>query len=314
MDLRQLRLFRRVVEEGSFSRAAAVLGVTQPALSRQIRALEAELGTALLYRNGRGVIATEEGRRFAEAVGPVLEDLARIREEAMAARGVARGRLSVAMPPSVSAALAPPLLRYLRAALPGVELHLIDGFTGTIHEWLSSGRVDIAVLNPHRRSAAVRTEPLFDAHLFLAYAPGDPRVAPLLTSAGEIALAAAADLPLFLPGRHHGLRREIDAALAEAGLAAGRAEDVDSLSALKQLVAEGLGYTVMAWDAMALELRSGVLAAARIREPELLHGFVIATSAERPVSAAAHAVVRFLRSEARRRVADGTLRGSVAAG
>ncbi|MDB5416286.1 MAG: cynR 2 [Rubritepida sp.] len=310
MDLRQLQLFRRIIAEGSFSRAAAALGITQPALSRQVRALEAELGMPLLYRNGRGVIPTEEGRRFADALAPVLEELTRIREETMASRGVARGRLRVAMPPSVAAALAPPLLRHLRAEMPEVELHLMDGFTGTIHEWLTRGEVDIAVLNPHRSSAAVKTEPLFDAHLFLIHAPGDLHLAALLTPEGEITLADTSRLPLMLPGRHHGARREIEAALATGGLTPGRIEDVDSLTGLKHLIAEGLGYTLLARDAVALEIQGGMLAAARVVQPVLLHAFVLATSAERQVSPAAHAVIRFLHDEVRRQLMDRRLHGS----
>lgn len=309
MDLRQLQLFRRIVAEGSFSRAAAALGIAQPALSRQVRALEEELGLRLLHRNGRGVIPTEEGRRFAEAVSPVLDDLDRIREEAMAAQGVARGRLRVAMPPSVAAALGPALLRHLRAEMPGVELNLREGFTGTIHEWLTRGEVDIAVLNPMRRSAAVKIEPLYDAHLFLVHRAGDPQVAPLLTPAGEIALADVAHLPLLLPGRHHGVRREIEAAFSAARLVAAKIEDVDTLSGVKQMVAEGLGCTLFAWDAVSLEIEAGRLSAARVCAPVLLHGFVLATSPE--ASPAARAVVRFLREEVRRRIADGRLRGSL---
>nr|WP_314075707.1 LysR family transcriptional regulator [uncultured Roseococcus sp.] len=308
MDLRQLRLFRRIVAEGSFSRAAAVLGIAQPALSRQVRALEEELGIRLLHRNGRGVIPTEDGRRFAEAVAPVLDDLARIRDEAIAAQGVARGRLRVAMPPSVAAALGPALMRHLRAEMPGVQLHLQDAFTGTILEWLTRGEVDVAVLNSMRRSAAVSTEPLYDAHLFLVHPPGDPRVLRRLTPEGEITLAEAASLPLLLPGRHHGVRREIEAALSAAGLRATRIEDIDSLTGVKHMVAEGLGYTLFAWDAVALEIQAGILAATRVCAPVLLHGFVIGTSAD--VSPAGRAVVRFLRAEVQRRIADGRLRAS----
>ncbi|MBR0680012.1 LysR family transcriptional regulator [Roseomonas eburnea] len=311
MELRQLRLFRRVIDEGSFSRAAARLGVTQPALSRAIRALEEELGTSLLYRNGRGVTLTEDGQRFAEELAPMLEGLEALRSRTLAARGIPRGRVSLAMPPSVAALLAPALLRHLQAESPEVELHLLDGFTGTLHEWLTAGRVDIAVLNTHRRSAVLRTEPLFDAHLHLAYPPGDPVVLPLLDAAGEIALADVAALPLLLPGRHHGMRREFEAALAAQDLAARKVTDVDSLAALLSLLDGRLGYGILAWDAMARELRAGLLAAARIRAPELLHGFVVATSADRQISTAAHAVIRFLRAEVRRLAAAGTLKGRV---
>jgi LysR family nitrogen assimilation transcriptional regulator len=311
MDIRQLSLFRRVAEEGSFSRAAAVLGITQPALSRRIRALEEELGTTLLYRNGRGVVLTEEGRRFSEAVVPVLEELQRIRADAVASSGALRGRLVVAMPPSVIAGLAPPLMRHVREAMPELDLHLMDGHTGTIHEWLTSGRVDIAVLNPMRQNPAIRSEPLFDAELYLGYAPGDARIAGLLTPAGELPMKALHGLPLMLTGPHHGLRRELEAGFAASEVTPGRIENVDSLHALAHLIAAGMGYTIMAWDALSLELRAGSIAAARIVSPVLKHEFVLATSAERQVSPASRAVIRFLREEVRRLVASGRLKATI---
>ncbi len=314
MELRQLRLFRRIVEEGSFSRAAARLGVTQPALSRAVRALEEELGTPLLYRNGRGVTLTEEGQRFAEDLAPMLDGLEALQARTLAARGVARGRVSLAMPPSVSALLAPALIRHLRTEWPEVELHLLDGYTGTLHEWLTAGRVDIAVLNIHRRSAVLRTEPLFDAHLYLAHAPDDETVAAKRDAVGAIALADVATLPLLLPGRHHGMRREIEAAFTTHGLTPSHITDVDSLSALMGLLDARMGYGILAWDVMAREIRAGLLNASRIRDPELLHGFVIATSADRETSVAAHAVIRFLRAETRRLAAAGALKGRIPEG
>ena len=314
MELRQLRLFRRIVQEGSFSRAAARLGVTQPALSRAVRALEEELGTPLLYRNGRGVTLTEEGQRFAEELAPMLDGLDALQARTLAARGVARGRVSLAMPPSVSALLASALIRHLRDEWPEVELHLLDGYTGTLHEWLTAGRVDIAVLNIHRRSAVLRTEPLFDAYLYLAHPPDDAAVAARRDAAGAIALADVASLPLLLPGRHHGMRREIEAAFTTRGLAPTHISDVDSLSALMGLLDARMGYGILAWDAMAREIRAGLLNASRIRDPELLHGFVIATSADRETSVAAHAVIRFLRAETRRLATAGALKGRIPEG
>jgi LysR family nitrogen assimilation transcriptional regulator len=313
MELRQLQLLRNILEEKSFSRAAAKIGITQPALSRQIRALELELGTNLLYRNGRGVIATEEGRRFAAAIQPVLDDLARIKEATLTARGVPKGVLSVAMPPSVSAALAVALMRHVRATMPEVRLHLVDGYTGTIHEWVSAGRVDVAILNQSRRSSgSLRTEAFVEAHLFLLHRRDDPRIPPLLDPDGGIDLARLVDLPLLLPGPHHGMRREFEDAIARAGLVAGHVTDIDSLTAARHCMVEGLGYTISAHNAFALEIAAGLLAAAPIRNPRLLHRFVLATSAERPVSSAAVSVIRFLREEVRRQVASGALPGEIA--
>ncbi|MER8383016.1 LysR family transcriptional regulator [Mesorhizobium sp. M1399] len=105
MELRQLRHFLIVTESGAFSKASSIIGVAQPALSRQIRQLEEELGVQLFYRHGRGVRVTEEGAQFYAAIVPVLRELDQVKSDLVAAAKVPAGDIVFGMPPSMSAAI-----------------------------------------------------------------------------------------------------------------------------------------------------------------------------------------------------------------
>ena len=102
MDLKQLEYFARVAELGSFTRAAAVLGVAQPALSRQVRLLEVELRQNLLLRNGRGVTTTDAGKMLLEHARGILHQFERAREDMGRVRGALAGRVAVGLPPSMA--------------------------------------------------------------------------------------------------------------------------------------------------------------------------------------------------------------------
>src|SRR5574343_153835 len=102
MNLNQLETFVHVAEHGSFSKAALVLGVAQPALSRQVRALEIELHETLLLRNGRGVQLTEAGRRLLQHGQDILHLVSQAKEDLQAQRSEPVGQISIAMPPTLA--------------------------------------------------------------------------------------------------------------------------------------------------------------------------------------------------------------------
>jgi len=147
MDFRHLRYFVAVAEELSFTRAAERLHIAQPALSIQIRALEEELGTALLTRTKRKVGLTSAGQGFLLRARQLLEDAERARDEvASAARG-ARGRLRVAFTSSLPySAVFSDVLRRYRDAYPGVDLQLREMFTNEQFEALADNALDIGLV------------------------------------------------------------------------------------------------------------------------------------------------------------------------
>ena len=190
MDLKRLRYFICVSELGSFTLAARHLGVAQPALSRHIRQLEAECGSALLRRNGRGAELTEVGRTMLEHGRSLLEQVGRLEAGLKAAKGAPTGGVTVGMPPSVCMILIEPLFHRVRREFPGIRLHISDAFSGDVREWLVGGRLDIGVLDNPARSANLIGQHLLVEDLFLCRAPSA-----LDAAAPRVSLADAIRMP-----------------------------------------------------------------------------------------------------------------------
>lgn len=145
MELRHLRYFVTVASAGGFSGAATRLGVTQPALSRQVHDLERELGVALFERRGRRVRLTSEGEDLVARSRDILRSVERLGEQAQALRGGQAGRLRVgASPQVIQNTLAPFLARYLRSR-PGIEVHLLEEGALRLPGLLERGDVDLAL-------------------------------------------------------------------------------------------------------------------------------------------------------------------------
>ena len=129
MEIKQLRYFVQVAELGGFTRAAIVLRVAQPALSRQVRALEVELRQPLFDRNGRGVTLTEAGKRLLAHGRGILQQVERARQDLDDQRGAVSGLLSVGLPPSVSRTLTAPLVEAFRERFAGATLTVVEGLS-----------------------------------------------------------------------------------------------------------------------------------------------------------------------------------------
>jgi LysR family nitrogen assimilation transcriptional regulator len=195
MDLRQLAHFVHVAELASFTRASAVLGVAQPALSRQVRQLEVELGQALFDRTGRGVTLTAPGQRLLAHARGILQQVERTRRDMEDQRGVLGGHLSVGMPPSVSRVLTAPLVAAFRQRFPQATVTVVEGLSAHMMEWLQLGRVDCAVVYNVTQSPAFELVPVLDEalHLVSTRQDGQEPVGPPLP------LAALAEFDLAMP-------------------------------------------------------------------------------------------------------------------
>jgi LysR family nitrogen assimilation transcriptional regulator len=307
MELRQLSYFLTILQSGSLSKASATLGVAQPALSRQIRQLEEELGLQLLYRHGRGIRPTEEGAQFASTVEPLVRDLLQAKSEIKESLGNPAGEIRFGVPPSLSAAIGAPLIRGFMTRFPQVKLHVIDGFSGFVNEWLTNGRVDMAVLNTARRSPYIRMDPLLTVDLFLL---GPCKAVEALSGPGETCpMAALNGVPLLLPGRHHGLRRAVDAAAQKLGFDANTIVEVDSLATIRELVRQGIGMTVLPQGAILAELRDSAFAVRRLVEPDVTQSFLIAFSLQRPTTMAMRELARAVRHEVKVAIDEGRMAG-----
>ncbi len=283
MDLKQLEYYVQVAELGGFTRAANVLGIAQPALSRQVRALEVELRHTLLERNGRGVTLTEAGKRLLAHGRAILQQVERARLDLEDHRGVATGRLVIGLPPSVSRSLTTPLVAAFRERFPKATLSVVEGLSSYVLEWLTLGRVDCAVVYNVAPSAAIDLVPVLDEPLYLVGARRPPKPGRLSALLGpRVTLAAVARQPLVIPSRPHSVRMLLESALAKQGLKAQVALEIESVPAMLDLIQSSGLKAVLALNAVQSSGRQAEFEARPISAPRLATTLWIATSAQRP--------------------------------
>jgi DNA-binding transcriptional LysR family regulator len=176
LSLTGLRVLREVAAQGTFTGAAASLGYTQSAISRQVAALEAAAGAPLFERRPRGVRLTEAGSMLLRHAGSVLDEVEAARRELEGLSATATGRLRVGAFPTAAAALLPRALAALRARRPGIQVSLREGSTPSQLRRVSSGGADVAVVGflpgSHRPDRRLAHEHLLDDPLLLAVGPG----------------------------------------------------------------------------------------------------------------------------------------------
>ena len=289
MNLKQLEYFVRVAELGSFSKAATVLSIAQPALSRQVRLLETDLHVTLLTRNGRGVVLTEMGQRlFDHSVG-ILQLVARVTEEIEAARNVPSGRIVIGLPPSMGRRLTLPLVDAFRRQFPKARLAIVEGLSAHLTEWVATGRVEIALIHNPEPNPAIEVILVLDEVLGL--------VGPAQGRAGKVkplTLAELAAYPLILPERTHSMRRLLETQAALSGLKLNVALEVSSVQSILELVAAGHGYGVLAQTALAASGRPEAFSLRPLVKPALTSTLFLAVSAHKPATPLGRQVLRLL--------------------
>ncbi len=278
MDLKQLEYFVRVAELGSFTRAAIALDVAQPALSRQVRMLEVELRQNLLIRNGRGATPTEAGKLLLAHGRGILHQVERALEELGRVRGALAGHVAVGLPTSLARVLTVPLTRAFRQHLPDATLSISEGLSVAMRESLINGRLDIAVLYNPQHANEIEITPLPDEELLLVqkHAPDLP------WSDGPVALLEVAQLPLVIPCRPNAIRMQVESEMAQIGCRPRIALEIDGVSAILDLVADGAGSAVLSRHAVSSYARPAVLSVRPIHQPELRTKVALATSSLRP--------------------------------
>ncbi len=300
MELRQLRYFVGVADAGSLLKASRVLHVAQPALSQHMASLEAELRTRLFERSSRGMHLTDSGRRFLEQARVVLADVERARNSVQVAEDDFAGEVSIGLPTTVALVATLPILEAVRRRFPRLRPRLVESHSGYLREWLQGGRLDLSVLFEVERVAWLLQKPILREKLALIGPAGTP--APLPASVGLRQLAA---WPLLLPGPDHGLRRIVDEACLQRGVALQVVGEIDSLPAIKKAVEAGMGWTVLSPGSVAEEVAQGRLQCATLRAPALMRTVVCATSLTRPLTPAAAAVHALVCEELQRLVREG---------
>lgn len=307
MELCQLRYFLTAASAGSLSEAATVAEVAQSALSRQIRQLENELGVQLFYRHGRGIRLTDEGARFHTEIASLVRQLDQAKADIGETARIPGGRITFGMPPSISSAIGADVVSRFLADFPQVKLHLVDGLSGYVSEWLTVGRVDMAIINNARKVPYIRMDPLLEVDLLLF--GRRPDIEALAPGSGAFPTAGLAGLPMLLVGRNHGLRRELDAAMQTLGIELDIKAEVDALAPLKKLVLDGHGFTILPHAVVFQNPGAEAFAFRRLVAPELSQRFMLAYSLQRPTTLAMRELARRVRTELARAVSEGRMVG-----
>jgi LysR family nitrogen assimilation transcriptional regulator len=263
MDIRELRSFIHVARAGSFSRAASELYIAQPALSRQIAKLEEEVGVPLLIRHGRGVRLTAAGARLLERAEMITHLVNETGEQVRASADDQGGHLAVGLPPTIGALIGAELIRDFRARWPRVTLHLREGLSSSLQEWVLDKRVDLAVVYNQPLLDAFDVRPLFSEPMILIGPPG------VRGRKQSYQIRDLADIPLILPGLPHSNRRLVEQAAIQHGVRLRIELEVDSVALTKQLVKAGLGYSILTHVAIKEEVSRGEVLAYSIERPSI---------------------------------------------
>lgn len=290
MDLKSLRCFIAAAEYGSIAKAAAHLRIAQPAVSRQVRKLESDLGVTLLTRTAQGVSLTEQGASLLARAAPALRALNDARDAVRHQDREPAGPVSVALMPAVGSLVAPPLVRRLRARHPKVQLELFEGLSTFIVEGLLDDRFDLGLFHADQEWPLLAVTPLLEEPMFLV-GPGDGGTAP----GRPLPMKRLADYPLLLPSPSNPLRRMIERLGEKNGLDLDLRESIDSTSVIKGLVGAGLGYTIQCYSYVHEDAARGELSIRPFSFAGLSRNWSLGTLADRPASTAVTAVAAILR-------------------
>jgi DNA-binding transcriptional LysR family regulator len=294
MDTRQLAAFCAVVERRSFSQAAERLGVTQPAVSLQVRALEKRLGTKLLDRSGRRVEPTEAGLRLYRGAQRLLSLEEQLLDEiAGEGDGEVTGELQVGASTGPAAIVVPLLLCEFGRTYPGVKVSLVVSDTHSIVERVAARELELGIVGAARRHRSVRFEPFFEDEVILACPPGHA------FEGRTVGLDDLRNENLILMQEGAGVRQIVEDELRGLGV---RLRDLDVRlqlglqESVRSAVQAGYGVTFISRSAVEPELAAGSLVAARVEGLDAKREISLVRSSGRTPTRAAEAFVEFARS------------------
>lgn len=275
MDLQHLQNFLTILDQKSISNAASLIRIAQPALSRQLRALEDEVGAPLLIRHRWGVSPTPAGEVLAEHARDILRRVRTARDAISTLTSSPSGTLAVGVTASMAGLILPPLAMEAQALMPAVSLKLAEGYTQVLHQRLLAGELDVAVIHARERLPSLDTRPLMTEPIVFAGPAGLFRPGEAVTMKQVLQHQSLVTAP---SGR---LRLLYEQAAATAGAAPTRFMEVDSLPALLELLAAGAGVAMLAYSTIHAGVEAGRLSWAHLAPRPLTRKIVIARPHDR---------------------------------
>jgi len=242
VDFRQLANFIQIVDAGSMSRAAAAIGVAQPALTFQIKPLEKELGCKLLIRSTRGVEPTETGRLLYREAHTIVRHIRQLPQVIRNATADPTGDVTIGFPNSLAPFFSATVLATVRQRFPGIKLHIFEGESSFQREQIMKNRVEVALICEHTRAAELYHRPLFRQRLAMLC---DARN---VEEVGKpIDLAEAASKIVALPTAGNPVRIAFDEAVRSLGIEVEARLEFNAMRTLTDAVERGLGASINVW-------------------------------------------------------------------
>jgi LysR family nitrogen assimilation transcriptional regulator len=298
VDLQKIRYFLAVMEHRNLSVAAQALRVSQPTLSRQMRALEHEFAASLFVRSGRGVAPTDAALRLHEGLSGLERQLRSLKVEVAAASTEPTGEIAFGIPPSPRILLAIPLVERFAKLYPRVMVRVAEETSGEVRDRVAAGVLDLAVTNFDEPMRGVVAEPLGREPMMLVGPPNAPEIA-----RRKVEIAQLAQLPLILTTRPNSLRLSVEAGLGRLGFRPNVRMEANTLPLMTDLVAARLGYTILPSCGFRDLVRARKLVARPING--LFITWLLAKPKSRSLSAPAEAFCDLLHKLAREQIDAG---------
>ncbi len=293
MNLSQLKAFLAVAQDRSFSRAAEKLYLTQPAVSKQIQALEEALGMRLFDRVGRSILLTQAGNILHDHAHIAFRTLEEARETINQLRGLQRGHLRISAASTIGTYMLPQPLGELKAQFPGIEISLAITNKARVVQQVLSHEVELGFVGPPVEPAELEMEEYLLDELVLIMAPTHR-----LAQEESVGVAELAEEVFILREQGSGTREIMEEELGRVRVSLKKAMELGSTEAIKQAVAANLGVSIVSKFAISLEILQGRLAVARLPELNLRRQLFVIHHGGRTLSPAAQEFCSLLRRSA----------------
>ena len=300
IDLWSLKVFRTIADQGSLSRASALLGVSQSTLSRHVSGLEAEIGGRLFHRNGRGVVLTELGALVRPRADGVLADVDGMLGAAQKQTASPVGEVDLGLVRAAGPPLPSRLALELGCNFPRIRLRLHEGFSGQVEEALATGRIEIGVFNRYGKGRIRGGTLLLTTDMVVVSRRGQPE-----TRRSRMPFSALAELRLAVPLSPNALTVVMKDVAARQGIELNLALEAGSAAIIRDVVTNAGFCTVLPRHAALNDYGTRAFNISGI-EPSIVQTTWLCTTTQRPVSDAARVVARLVQEICRDLVRDGT--------
>ena len=293
MKLQQLRYLVAVAEEGSLLQASRRVGVAQPALSQQLKALEDSVQTKLLHRTSRGTRVTKSGAVMVEHAKAILERAAIATRDVQEQRDTVTGEISLMVASAVAELIVPRFLKQMSREYPDVALRVSSQDSGAVQSALENARVDLGVLPDHDRLKSVNSRHLLtEPMVFVSAADGGSSAV-----REPISFSKAVRNPLITVEKGHPMRIELERLAAKHRVSLNVAAESNSLLMIRSYVESGLASCILPRCSVAEKERVGVLRTRSIVRPNITQRYLVAWPKSRPLVRAGEVSAELLRRE-----------------